>query len=432
MMPATRVAWGISDVRGGAWALGIVLAAATASAEPVGKLTAYVVGEPTAALAPLRTGVGETFAGDGRIVYRPLGELLPEPTMDPTAELQKADAELDQGDQAFSGMDIDPAKQHLTAAIDRYRAWLPELVKRDHGAGHLKSAWMLLTKVYFFDGDMANARTALRHVLTLDPQLQFNKTEFPPQMRKLVLETRAAYDAAAKGRVVVTTQPAGATVYVDGEAQATPSPQTLELPNGPHDVRLDLAGRQHVVESVDVAGGGAQSELAAALPEAPTQADALLAPLVVQLDDARPPAELSRAAQKLGVDLVAVVKSTPAAGNKVELRGWLYDVRRDLILKRATREAGGSDDELRLGGRYFARELTTGVRLDGKLEPPPHKDTFAEKWQRFRDSKWFWPVVGSVGGLVVTGAAVGIGVGVAHQRSVSDDAASAVVLTGGR
>jgi hypothetical protein len=127
-----------------------------------------------------------------------------------------------------------------------------------------------------------------------------------------------------------------------------------------------------------------------------------------------------------------VVKLAPGAGGKVELVGWLYDVRRDLVLKRATREGGGSDEDLRLGGRYFARELTTGVRLDGRPEPPPHRETFAEKWQRFRASKWFWPVVGTVGGLVVTGAAVGIGVGVAHERGVSDDAAAAVVLTGGR
>ena len=72
------------------------------------------------------------------------------------------------------------------------------------------------------------------------------------------------------------------------------------------------------------------------------------------------------------------------------------------------------------------------MRLDGRPEPPPHRDTFAEKWQRFRDSKWFWPVVGGVAGLALTGAAVGVGVGVSRQRGVDDDAASAVVLTGGR
>src|SRR6476646_4489868 len=207
------------DVRGGALALGLLLGAATAAAEPAGKLTAYVVGEPATALSSLRSGVGDTFASDGRIVYRPLGELMPEVVVDAAAELKLADADLDAGDQAFSGMDIEPAKQHLNAAVERYRAFLPELVTRDHGNGHLKSAWMLLAKVAFFDGDAANAKAALRHVLTLDPQMQFNKAEFPPQMKKVVQEARAQYDAAGKGRVVVTTQPAGAIIYVDGEAR---------------------------------------------------------------------------------------------------------------------------------------------------------------------------------------------------------------------
>ncbi|MGZ3429127.1 MAG: PEGA domain-containing protein, partial [Polyangia bacterium] len=374
----------------------------------------------------------EIFAGDGRVVYRPMSELLPEASEDAAAELKKGDDDLDEGDKAFSGMELEPAKQRLTAAVERYRAWLPELVKRDNGAGKLQTTWILLAKVYFFDGDAANARTALRHCLTLDAQLEFNKTVFPPQMKKLVAETRMQFEIGGIGRVKIATTPAGATVYVDGVARPAPTPQTIELPAGPHDLRLDLTGRKRVVEALEVADTGATpAELTAALPELPSQADALFAPLLPRLDEPRPPAELARAAQQIGVDLVAVVKATPA-GAKVALSGWLYDVRRDLVLKRATRESGGSDEELRLSGRYFARELTTGVRLDGRPEPPPHRDTFAEKWQRFRESKWFWPVVGSVAGLVVTGAAVGIGVGVAKQRSVDDDAAAAVVLTGGR
>ncbi|MGZ3406127.1 MAG: hypothetical protein ACXVAN_06750, partial [Polyangia bacterium] len=169
-------------VRGGA-GLAVLLAGATAAAEPAGKLTAYVAGSASAAL---RAGVAETFAGDGRIVYRPMSELLPEVSEDAVAELKKGDDDLDEGDKAFSGMDLEPAKQHLTAAVERYRAWLPELVKRDNGAGKLQTTWILLAKVYFFDGDPANARSALRHCLTLDPQLTFNKIVFPPQMKKLV------------------------------------------------------------------------------------------------------------------------------------------------------------------------------------------------------------------------------------------------------
>ncbi|MCU1279694.1 MAG: hypothetical protein JWM53_3240 [bacterium] len=238
MKPATSVSGGMRHF-GGAVAWAIVLAGATAAAEPGGRLTAYVVGAPTAAL---RTGVAESFAGDGRVVYRPLAELLPEAVEDVAAELAKADEDLDEGDKAFSGMDLEPAKQRLVAAVERYRAWLPELTRRDHGAGKLQTAWLLLAKVYFFDGDTANARVALRHCLTLDAQLAFTKTVFPPQMKKLVLETRAQYDAAGGGTVNVETTPAGASVYVDGVARPAPAPQIVELPAGPHDLRLGLDG----------------------------------------------------------------------------------------------------------------------------------------------------------------------------------------------
>ena len=49
--------------------------------------------------------------------------------------------------------------------------------------------------------------------LPLDPSLQFNKSVFPPQMKKLVQETRAQYDAAGKGTVAVSTTPAGTTAF---------------------------------------------------------------------------------------------------------------------------------------------------------------------------------------------------------------------------
>lgn len=412
------------------------LAAATfvssrAAAEPVGRLTAHLTGTPAAALAPLRTGVAETFAGDGRVTFLPIASLLPQAAADPAALLHQADDELDEGDKAFSGMDIDPAKQHLAAAVAAYRAWLPELVKRDGSAQRLTSAFILLSKVYFFDGDTANARMALRHCLTLDTRLSFSARVFPPQMKRLVQEVRAEYDLGGTGRLTVESVPPGAGIYVDGGPRPGATPQELTLPNGPHDVRLDLAGHKSAVESVDVPGGGA-TRLAAVLPEAPTRADARLAPLMQKLDAGAPPPELAEAARELGVDLLALASASSLGSGRVQLRGWLYDARRNLVLKRAAREVAGSDEELRLGGRYFARELTSGVRLDGRPEPPPHRATLAERWQGFRESRWFWPVIGTVGGLLASGAAVGIGVGVSRQRGATDDAVNSVVLTGGR
>ncbi|MDB4965022.1 MAG: putative solute binding protein [Myxococcales bacterium] len=415
---------------GGVFALAATLACATAAAEPQARLTAHLVGEPATALTPVRTGVAETYSGDGRLLYRPLSELVPETVEDPAAALKKADDDLEEGDKAFSGMDIAPARQRLEAAVAGYATWLPELIQRDGGTTKLQTAWVLLAKAYFFDGDAGDTKTALRHCLTLDSQLAYKANVFPPQMKRAVSEVRLQYEVAGLGKLRVETTPKGATVYVDGVVRPGLTPQTLELESGPHDVRLELAGHKRAVLQAEVPGGGAV-ELSAALPAAPSNADATFASVRARLDDPMPPAELARVAEKLGVELIAIVTVSPLAAGRVSLRGWLYDARRNLVLKRATREAAGSDEELRLSGRYFAQALIAGVRLDGRPEPPPHRDTFAEKWQRFRESKWFWPVVGGVAGLALTGAAVGVGVGVSQRRGVDDDAASAVVLTGG-
>ena len=255
-----------------AGAFACLAGAATAAAEPQGRLTAHLGGEPAPALPALRTGMAETYAGDGRLTYRPIQELLPEAVEDATATLKKADDDLEEGDKAFSGMDIEPAKQHLTAAVAAYSAWLPELIKRDGKNEKLLTAWVLLAKSYFFDGDNANTKVALRHCLTLDPNLNPKGVVFPPQMKRVVTEVRSAYDVAGLGKLSIETKPRGATIYVDGIARPGMSPMTLEIESGPHDVRLDLAGHKRAVESAEVPGGGSV-DLSAALPEAPSRAD---------------------------------------------------------------------------------------------------------------------------------------------------------------
>ena len=328
--------------------IAIVLAAsATASAEPQGRLTAHLVGEPAATLAALRVGAADTYAGDGRLTYRPMSELMPDVAAeDPAALLKKADEDLDEGDKAFSGMDIEPAKQRLTAAITAYSAWLPELIARDGNSGKLQTAWVLLAKAYFFDGDAANTRAALRHCMTLDPQLTFKPNVFPPQMKKVVTEVRLNYDVAGLGKLKLDTTPRGAQQSI-----STASSSRGDAADGRAGERAALRALRSRRPQARRHRGGAHRRRGRrdqqALTPAPARADALFAAVMGRLDEGAPPAELARAAQELGVDLIALGKATPLGGGRVALRGWLYDARRKSILKRAAREAGGSDAELR-------------------------------------------------------------------------------------
>jgi hypothetical protein len=407
------------------------MVSASANAEPVGRVTAHVWGDPAASVPSVRTGVADTLGGDTRLSYKSLAELMPEPADDADADLKSADSELEQGDMAFSGMEIAPAKEHLGKAVALYTDRAAELVKRDGSSQKLKTAWVLLAKVSFFDGDTSAARLALRHCLTLDPKLVFSTSVFPQQMKKLVTEVRAAYDAGKTGGVTVESVPPGAALTLDGVERPEKTPTTLTLPNGPHDVRLQLAGHKRVNEVVEVPSANGSTKVSLALPEAPSRAEGLLAQ-GAGLDDAVAPPQLKDAADKLGVDLIMFVRVAPAAPGHVGLRGWLYDARRQKVLKRASREPSAEDREVKLDAGFLAHDLTTGVGVHGTVEPPPRKDTFADKWHRFQTSKWFWPVVGAVAGAVVVGTAVGVGVGVSEQRRhVDDDVVSATVLTGG-
>jgi hypothetical protein len=235
-------------------------------------------------------------------------------------------------------------------------------------------------------------------------------------MKKLVMAARDAYDAEGDGWLHVETSPPGATILIDGVPPNGSSPQKITLASGPHDVRVELAGHKRANETVEIRGTSTTS-VSLVLTPAPTLAATRFDPLLAKVAAGRYD-DLAVAAKELGVDLMALVQVSPKGGG-VLLRGWLYDARREVVLRRADKSLGITDEELRSGGRFLARALTSEVRLDGKAE---HQSRLSV-WRRFRESKWFWPVVGISSGLAVCAVAVGVGVGVARERELAAEAA---------
>ncbi len=62
-------------------------------------------------------------------------------------------------------------------------------------------------------------------------------------------------DPDESGTLVVNSIPAGATIYLDGEAARIVTPATLEIDAGNHDLRLELTGFQDYVETFNVGDG---------------------------------------------------------------------------------------------------------------------------------------------------------------------------------
>ena len=79
----------------------------------------------------------------------------------------------------------------------------------------------------------------------------------------------------AEGTLVITSEPAGAAVVVDGESSGAVTPTEVSVAPGDHEVALALSGYELSTESVTVAAG-ARAEVSVALTVMP-EADAMTA-----------------------------------------------------------------------------------------------------------------------------------------------------------
>jgi hypothetical protein len=96
-------------------------------------------------------------------------------------------------------------------------------------------AWLVLGNCYIKLGQLEDARTAFQKVLELDPR---------SRQRKTVEEHVKELELLVKTRLVIKTEPPGATVYIDLKAEGAKgkTPLTFPVLPGPHRVMLEMEG----------------------------------------------------------------------------------------------------------------------------------------------------------------------------------------------
>jgi len=379
---------------------------------------------------------GERLAGDARLHYQPLADLL-EPSEFALRALGEADLAVADAEKAFAEMDLDHAKKLLKQAILTYQRYLPLLQARGGNIEPLRDAWIKLAKTRFFDGNADGAGDALRYVFVLDPTVTFNPKQFPPQMKKAVVEAKLLFETLGTGKLTVDSDPPGAVAWLNGVRLAKPTPsEPVDAPAGPNLISYQRRGYAPSSAIFENGGGGEAAHALQSLSRYPGNPLGPLDRARLSLDASDTPPHLKGAAQALGVELILLVRFE-RSGAHTRITAYLYDARPDRILKRTTRVAG--DGEVDVAAKTLAVEALLGVRLDGASQPPhPARGPgwfarFSDKtktdFTRFYKWKYFWYVVGGVAGAAVIGSAVGGGVAAQqHQRSVNN----AVVLFGGQ
>ncbi len=384
----------------------------------------------------IESAMDEVLASDPRLHFRTLETLLTPPDAVDKA-LVDADNALADAKQAYADMDLDKAKAALETALKGYQKNLPALATRADSITPMRDGFILLANVRFFEGNQDGARDAMRYVFALDGSVKWNTKMFPPQMKKLVVEARLLYETLGTGRLIIDSDPPGASVWLNGIKlpDRTPS-QPVDAPNGPNFISYARRGYAPMTQAFVVNGGGEESHALASLSRYPHNPIAPIDRARSKIDETPQPPSLKEACAQLGVDMLVLVKTSRPGERDDEqpqiLTAYLYDARPARVINRVEMKVEG---DLPATARVLAQELFHGVRLDGVWSPPkaPERPKWYQRlwvetkqdWGRFRGWKGFWYVVGGVAGAVVIGTVVGATV--SHQHSVAAD----TILLGG-
>ncbi|MBI2894326.1 MAG: PEGA domain-containing protein [Deltaproteobacteria bacterium] len=231
---------------------------------------------------------------------------------------------------------------------------------------------------------MADMALAVR----LDPASPPDASGLGPAEQVLLERAIAEAPGAQNGRLAVATEPAGATVTVDGSRRGT-SPLDLELPFGDHVVRVDLFGHQPKAVPVSVATGAeARVRLELEAAEGADLAEQIAVKAQAGELDLGSPAHVAILARAAGSSHVLVVDRDRRLSVRLFSGG--------SFIATGSAEPEGPYDEL--WARLETESLGRAARNPDERPPPPPPPPLWGRW-------WFWTAVGVV---VVGGVTTGV------------------------
>lgn len=352
-------------------------------------------------LMGLRRGIGEV---EGVRFVHPVDALSPPPFNE---DVQFAIEELEPLlDQVANG-DAQDAGERADAIVQIFEANL-EAIRREQ----LIDAYMIAAIARCRTRRQRECEEMLARVLVFREGHEYDSARYPAAYEEVFDRVRSRTLSGARGTLTVTTDPAGAEIYIDGRSYG-PSPATVEgLLVGDHYVTIKHLGYERMIRRATLRAGGssiARFELSPNERSRLVASEAFQRALRGELGEERAGDNLRSLGNTLGAAQVIVGVVRPIGGDQVHVQIWLYDVRTRLLL--ASREGTlGTDEAGMETARQMAIDLYRGVDLRGAIAAPEEDEGLLgepspELWEQW----WFWTAIG----VVVVAGAIGIGVGVA-------------------
>lgn len=257
---------------------------------------------PDASAPELEIARAEMEAAHLEVKVLPLDALPAGGAGELVAARAKLQAALEQAEKLALATRFDAARALVTGALEDAQA------TRWAGEPHVAQALGELLMVAAQCGDAGAAKRAAERF----PELQLDPARWSPDLRAALAKARATHAQAHKQAVKIVSTPDGAMVWVDG-APAGRTPLEVSLARGSHALFALREGFLPAAVRWDGAGAPPPLPLAEVAPA--DRAGALR----LAVDERLPPGpeELSRAAEKLDADALAVLALDP------EVRAWV-------------------------------------------------------------------------------------------------------------
>jgi hypothetical protein len=331
--------------------------------------------------------------------------------------LGRSDKSLDEAKERIKNLE-DGALDLLDWAADEYARYLPDLIARDGNPRRLVEVYAQQTIQHFLDGETEEATAALRHCFVLEPELDYDKKVFPPQLEQFVMQGRLLFDELGVGSLEVVGA-GGVNVWVNGVPHGTTPVKLGQLRAGPNFVTLAVVGVDPVTVTVDI-DGGHKATVDAGKALAPSKPSGPLARAGGEIGKPTAGPKLRAAAAELGVDALLILVPK-VAGAELALTATIYD------LRGGVRAGQGETTQPRPKAAAGVGELVERMlgkarwRTAAPVAPagPGFWDQMGDRWDGARKSKYFWPAVGITAGVLVIGIAVAATSGLSNAEKVT-------------
>ena len=345
----------------------------------------------------LRRGITEV---DGVRFVHPVDVLSPvSTTEDLDFGLEELNARIDQ----LAEGDARDVASSTDALIELFEANLPA-VRREQ----LLDVYMVNALARCRMDRERECEQRLARIFVFREEFEYDATRFPAEYAAVFERTRARITAGPRASLTVSTEPAGAEIYIDGRSYG-PSPAVADdLLIGDHYITIKMLDRTKVVTRATLGRNGSRVsyDLApnarARLVASPENLRAVLE----ELGEPRAGTSIRSVGTTLGAAQVVVARLSRARPGALTVDAFLYDVRTRFLLAQRSVEIASAEEGL-IQVQQLAIDLYEGVDLSGAVvvDEIPEPEHRAEAWEEW----WFWTSIG------VAAVAIGVGVGFGVQ-----------------